>query len=129
MSSRPRIDPFCQVCGVFISLQGCAASEIGLRKALEEESLSLLPWMRNALVWNTKLSWKKSSRRVVPNLFSFVARDVDSSFDSPLSASDPDRAMVQGDENYDPDKLARVLRLRREEKRLREQGLFLSFII
>ena len=32
--------------------------------------------------------------------------------------------MVQGDENHDPDKLARIQRLRREEKRLREQGLF-----
>ena len=32
--------------------------------------------------------------------------------------------MVQGDENHDPDKLARIQRLRCEEKRLREQGLF-----
>ena len=32
--------------------------------------------------------------------------------------------MVQGDENHDPDQLARIQRLRREEKRLREQGLF-----
>ena len=32
--------------------------------------------------------------------------------------------MVQGDENHDPDQLARIQRLRREEKCLREQGLF-----
>ena len=32
--------------------------------------------------------------------------------------------MVQGDENHDPDKLTRIQRLRCEEKRLREQGLF-----
>lgn len=37
--------------------------------------------------------------------------------------------MVRGDENEDPDKKARLQRLRLEEKRLREQGLFLLLII
>ena len=104
-------------------------SESGLRKVLEEGSLSLLPSMRNASVWNTKLSWKNSSRRSVPNLFLFVARDFNLSFCFPLPISGLDHAMVRGDENEDPGKRARIQRLRHEEKRLREQGLFLLLII
>merc|ERR1712117_910416 len=74
--------------------------------------------MRNALVWNTKLSWKKSSRRGPPRYF----RPVSTEFI--ISTESPDHAMVRGDENEDPDQRdqrARIQRLRHEEKRLREQ--------